>query len=390
MLKLRSLKDLPYWEELSPLNEFSEHNWYIILLGNLYNQTPAMRLVLNNYKYLHYRTKNIRYFVPGFMNDDDDIDLSIYRNAITQSNLRNAIGNVLDTVSIDDCSEHFSIDGFLDTVDWLETNNSDYEYSEGLDMILLPYTRREKTHTGNEVYDFDHMLWFRMDDYMNQGVNLISFMKKAMDVVGEDMSYEETKTHLNIAVSSGPEEAPKIKVSIVKMPEQWKLPEGRRTKELWAIKINVNGESFNIKVGSKDQRMVYVCTLIRQKLGEHMYLHEFFRNSRGKYSKFTKKGSEGWLREVYNLLFNNPARDFNEWMRKVEDTANRGRCINQGKSQINAYIKDRLKAFELDVSEMPIIDKMEDEHQDSYYTTYLQPEDIDIPEEFLSIPLTVR
>ena len=91
MLKLRSLKDLPYWEELSPLNEFSEHNWYIILLGNLYNQTPAMRLVLNNYKYLHYRTKNIRYFVPGFMNDDDDIDLSIYRNAITQSNLRNAI-----------------------------------------------------------------------------------------------------------------------------------------------------------------------------------------------------------------------------------------------------------------------------------------------------------
>ena len=64
--------------------------------------------------------------------------------------------------------------------------------------------------------------------------------------------------------------------------------------------------------------------------------------------------------------------------------------VNQGKSQINAYIKDRLKAFELDVSEMPIIDKMEDEHQDSYYTTYLQPEDIEIPEDFLSIPLSVR
>ena len=66
-------------------------------------------------------------------------------------------------------------------------------------------------------------------------------MKKAMDVVSEDMSYEETKAHLNIAVSTGILEAPKIKVSIVKMPEQWKLPEGMRTKELWAIKINVNG-----------------------------------------------------------------------------------------------------------------------------------------------------
>lgn len=39
---------------------------------------------------------------------------------------------------------------------------------------------------------------------------------------------------------------------------------------------------------------------------------------------------------------------------------------------------------------MPIIDKMEDEHQDSNYTTYLQPEDIEIPEDFLSIPLSVR
>lgn len=101
-------------------------------------------------------------------------------------------------------------------------------------------------------------------------------------------------------------------------------------------------------------------------------------------------GNEGWLRDVYNLLFHHPARDFSEWMARVDDTENRGRSINQGKSQINAYIKDRLKAFELDVSEMPIIDKMEDEHQDSYYTTYLQPEDIEIPEDFLSIPLSVR
>ena len=86
---------------------------------------------------------------------------------------------------------------------------------------------------------------------------------------------------------------------------------------------------------------------------------------------------------MFTICFSiNPARDFSEWMARVDDTENRGRSINQGKSQINAYIKDRRKAFELDVSEMPIIDKMEDEHQDSYYTTYLQPEDIEVSEEF--------
>ena len=374
MLGIRSYKDLHYWESLWPNRNHGKHNWYIILLSNLNYQTPAMRLVFNNYEYLHYRTKNIRYFIPGLLNEEKGI--YPLRNRVTTKPIT--------------FSERFYVDGFIETVEWLENNNPAYKYNEGIDMILLPYTRQEDSATDKEEYDFKHMLWYCLDDIMNQGINLISFMKKAMDVVSEDMSYEETKAHLNIAVSSGLLEAPKIKVSIVKMPEQWKLPEGMRTKELWAIKINVNGESFNIKVGSKDQRMVYVCTLIRQKLGEHMYLHEFFRNGRGRHCKFTKQGSKEWLRDVYNLLFNHPARDFSEWMRKVEDIENRGRSINQGKSQINAYIKDRLKAFELDVSEMPIIDKMEDEHQDSYYTTYLQPEDIEIPEDFLSIPLSVR
>ena len=374
MLGIRSYKDLHYWESLWPNSNPGKHNWYIILLSNLNYQTPAMRLVFNNYEYLHYRTKNIRYFIPGLLNEEKGI--YPLRSRVTTKPVA--------------FSERFYVEGFIETVEWLENNNPAYTYNEGIDMILLPYTRREDSAIGEEEYDFKHMLWYCLDDIMNQGINLISFMKKAMDVVSEDMSYEETKAHLNIAVSTGLLEAPKIKVSIVKMPEQWKLPEGRRTKELWAIKINVNGESFNIKVGSKDQRMVYVCTLIRQKLGEHMYLHEFFRNGRGRHCKFTKQGSKEWLRDVYNLLFHHPARDFSDWMARVDDTENRGRSINQGKSQINAYIKDRLKAFELDVSEMPIIDKMEDEHQDSYYTTYLQPEDIEIPEEFLSIPLSVR
>lgn len=75
----------------------------------------------------------------------------------------------------------------------------------------------------------------------------------------------------------------------------------------------------------------YVCTLIRQKLGEHIYLHEFFRNSKGQNCKFTKNGSKGWLRDVYNQLFYHPAKNFSEWMEKVDDTANRGRSINQDK-----------------------------------------------------------
>ena len=34
-----------------------------------------MRLVFNNYEYLHYRTKNIRYFIPGLLNEEKGIYL---------------------------------------------------------------------------------------------------------------------------------------------------------------------------------------------------------------------------------------------------------------------------------------------------------------------------
>lgn len=89
------------------------------------------------------------------------------------------------------------------------------------------------------------------------------------------------------------EDEPTIKVSIIKNPVQRLHAVREKNREPWSIRISVNGEAFDLNVGSKDQRMVYVCTLIRQKLGEHIYLHEFFRNSKGQNCKFTKKGSEG-------------------------------------------------------------------------------------------------
>lgn len=51
------------------------------------------------------------------------------------------------------------------------------------------------------------------------------------------------------------------------------------------------------------------------------------------------------------------------------------------KSQINASLKKLLKSFNMNASKLPVIDTMKDENKDSYYTTILKPENIDIPEE---------
>lgn len=65
MLGIISYKDLRSWDNLWPGTSTSAHNWYIILLGNMYNPTPAINLVIRNLMYLNERTENIRYFIPG-------------------------------------------------------------------------------------------------------------------------------------------------------------------------------------------------------------------------------------------------------------------------------------------------------------------------------------
>lgn len=121
MLGIRSYKELHYWESLWPNRNPGLHNWYIILLSNLNYQTQAMRLVFNNYEYLHYRTKNIRYFIPGLLNEEEGI--YPLRDRVTTKSLA--------------FSERFYVDGFIETVEWLENNNPAYKYNEGIDMILL-------------------------------------------------------------------------------------------------------------------------------------------------------------------------------------------------------------------------------------------------------------
>ena len=240
MLGIISYKDLRSWDNLWPGTSTSAHNWYIILLGNMYNPTPAINLVIRNLMYLNERTENIRYFIPGVIMRNNRVDPYCISRTGHECFVKD-----------------FFPGGFYDTVEWLEDHNTSYQYSEGMDMILLPYTRREDSATDKEEYDFKHMLWYCLDDLMNQGINLISFIKRAVKVVSEDMSYEETKAHME-RFASGAKDEPTIKVSIIKNPVQRLHAVREKNWEPWSIRISVNGEAFDLNVGSKDQRMVYV------------------------------------------------------------------------------------------------------------------------------------
>lgn len=165
MLGIISYRELEIYDSIRPSS--NKGNWFLILLGNLHNTTPALNLVLENYSYLNRRTKDVRFFMPGFINDQDGIQ------AISSGWLRDSFS--------------FHIDGFLATIEWLENGTTKYKYSESMELILLPFRKKEKI-----IYDFENMLCYNLDEMLKEGKNIIKCITDAVQVVYQDMSPEET------------------------------------------------------------------------------------------------------------------------------------------------------------------------------------------------------
>ena len=105
-------------DDYDVIDDTPEHGWYIMLLGNLDNETPALKHVLDSYSYLNSRTLDVRFFMPGFLVTKDGI----------------AASKALDHTE----QFEFHGDGFLETIEWLEKGNPNYQYSEDMEMVLLP------------------------------------------------------------------------------------------------------------------------------------------------------------------------------------------------------------------------------------------------------------
>lgn len=171
---------------------------YIILLGNLRNETPALKLVLDNYEYLNRRTRDVRFFMPGFIVNGEGIVASSH-----------AVSHEEQFI--------FFEDGFLETVEWLENGDPAYQYSESLEMILLPYEKISKETS----YDFEHMLSYNLDSLLAEEKNIIQFITRGVKVVQQRMTVEETKSQMEgEAVCLRPQSSCKIFIAGSKKLEQ--------------------------------------------------------------------------------------------------------------------------------------------------------------------------
>lgn len=169
--------------------------------------------------------------------------------------------------------------------------------------------------------------------------------------------------------------APKVK-AVIKLHDR-DMSKQRRQKRKWGVMLLINNRPVPIAFGSKEGTMIYICTLLKNKIGERMFRHEIFNNSKGKHSKLSKSKSQKWLKAVYDTLFCGSNDDFATWSKKIQ--ASRGHALDQGKSQACRKIKEALK---LHPEALPhcLVGTVTDGNRDSYYSIAIKGDDITVPE----------
>ena len=159
-----------------------------------------------------------------------------------------------------------------------------------------------------------------------------------------------------------------------------KVLKSGKEKRAWGIEFTINGDVIPIHFRSKDSTMIYICALLRAKLGERMYIHEFYRNSRGRKSRYNRAKSRVWLQAVYETVFPSRDRYFDEWIENVEN--HNGHPLNQGKAQATKLIDDTLMQSHPDGIYYCILNTKSDELGDTFYEIRISPENIIIPKEW--------
>jgi len=157
-----------------------------------------------------------------------------------------------------------------------------------------------------------------------------------------------------------------------------KIMKGGKKKMEWGVEFKINDRFYTVNFGSKERAMLYMCTLLRTKIGEKMYIHEFFNNSKGKFSRLKKQSSRVWLKAVFETIFPNREREYKEWVGKIE--AKNGRPLNQGKTQANNLIK---RTLEDEPKAVPscVLNTNHDKLGDSFYHIDIKAENIIVPNE---------
>lgn len=158
-----------------------EYELYIIILANPNSNKIALQEIYDNFIYLDKRTEEIKFFMPGYLND---------RGNIITHNF-----SFLPLVDVDNGKKiNFDQNAFFRTVKWLESYG--YSYSESAELLLIEHNKisPEMIHKSDDGgFNLRNITSFNLDMFVKKGINLTAFFKDCMKVVRNEIHLRDLK-----------------------------------------------------------------------------------------------------------------------------------------------------------------------------------------------------
>lgn len=144
----------------------------------------------------------------------------------------------------------------------------------------------------------------------------------------------------------------------------------------WGVVIGYEGKEIPVYFGNTTSTMIYVCTLLRQKMGKRLYKKEFRRSIDSK----NRDENLRWMRSVYRRTYLGDT-DFDVWYQKLYDYKTyKDHHLNQSVSTI----RKALKKLHEDIGTILYyvnLSTQDPNTQKSYYFIDIPAENIIVPKE---------
>ena len=237
-----------------------------------------------------------------------------------------------------------------------------------------------------EINDIKDSIYNSLSDTKKEDFKkMMAYFESKMDVPDLDESDKYAQGTIDHAQSEDfsldkksrnkPSESPHIKISIAKVPARTLR---REIKKAWGMEISIDGTSIPVYIGSTPAAMVYICTLLKQKMGTHLYRAAFKKPLPDPSSPIKRHKDVIWLKQVYEKLYPGAPVNFDNWY--SDKQKNSCQFINQGKSEAIRRIKACLYDFQ-DALPFCIVETCKKEP--SYFF-------IDIPADCIFIPKEIE
>ena len=227
--------------------------------------------------------------------------------------------------------------------------------------------------------EFEKALDLMKEDFPQCAINRIKGLLDQLDVADKEKSdkcaegaVDDTKPKLS---------KPDFTVKIAKFkPDLLK-----RKRDAWGVEITAGDEIIQIYFGGTVPSMIYLCTLLKAKIGLPLSREVFKHRLPNRNSHTPRHNDVVWLNEVYNVFYRGANTDFDQWYKKFDhinsdnNRNSRADVIGQGKCAANRVIKENLKKLP-EIYDYCVLHS-DQTNQETLYSINIPAEIIELPQE---------